>query len=114
MNECLLMAYLRIKTNINKFVFTAHALPAVINATIFFFNHIETNKTAREHRPLASIFMHFAVRSFMLIQTLSRVIYDNVVHAIKQNLDKLCDFSRLRIKFRLAGRRRSLEVYVSH
>lgn len=34
MNECLLMAYLRIKTNTNKLVFATHAYPAVINATI--------------------------------------------------------------------------------
>lgn len=102
MNECLLMAYLRIKTNINKFVFTTHALPAVINATIFFLNHIQTNKPAREHCVRPDIHAALCV-PFMLIQTLSRVIYDNVVRAIKQNLDKLCDFSRLHIKFQSAA-----------
>lgn len=81
MNECLLMAYLHIKTNINKFVFTAHALPAVINATIFFFNHIQTmNKTAREHCVRFDIYA-FSVCLSCLFKH-SRVIYDIVVHAI--------------------------------
>lgn len=91
------MAYLSIKTNINKLVFTAHAVPHGDNCYnhiyfIHFFNHIQTDSCENIFRVLfINIFMHFFVRLLCLFKHFD-VIYDSVVHAIKQNSDNLCDF----------------------
>lgn len=89
------MAYLRIKTNINKLVFTAHADPAVINATINIFQSFP-DKIKCAWTLFFLIYFH-AVLSlshvclFVLILTFWRYLWQRCSRDLTQNLDNLCD-----------------------
>lgn len=81
MNECLLMADLSIKTNINKLVFVAHADPAVINAVI---NISQSEQNAWTFPSPFEYIYFYALLSvpFYAYSNTFDVIYDGVVHAI--------------------------------
>lgn len=98
MNKCLLMAYPSIKTNINKLVFTTHALPAVKNAAVYVFNNTSSlcNKTPSRTFFYRRKFMHFSLFVFYAYSNTLTLFMTALFTRLNNISIILCDFD---IKF---------------